>query len=116
MTNVVHKDSKLFKGLLSPLIPDLSVHPSSQVEGLGTATSNKLLRNNIGGGSFNLNQLSQFSPQQLQIIASFIQMLQAGTTQPNNTLTPNARVAKFVCGMWTFTQEGRLMERQIEDP
>lgn len=43
-------------------------------------------------------------------------MLQAGTTQPNNTLTPNARVAKFVGGMWTFTQEGRLMERQIEDP
>lgn len=77
---------------------------------------NNVSQVNIGGRSFNLNQLSQLSPQQLQIIASFIQMLQAGTTHPNNTLTPNARVAKFVGGMQTFIQEGRLMERQIEDP
>ena len=50
---------------------------------------NNVFQVNTGGRSFSLNQLSQFSPEQLQIVASFIQMVQGGT-QPNNTLTPKA--------------------------
>lgn len=48
---------------------------------------NNVTQVNTGNVPLNLAQLSQFSPEQLKTVASFIQML-TSTPQPDNTPTP----------------------------
>ena len=52
---------------------------------------NNVTQVNLGNVPLNLAQLSQFSPEQLKIVASFIQML-TDTPQPDSTPVPDANV------------------------